>query len=254
MTGYYEKVDFDQEVWVFYDILTVKHEVLRDVCHDLGDPDGKYWADGCELFKYRPNRQYPRSVVATFETEAEAEHAYWLTLLDYVTTTDNMPLIHWDASSAAACCGELIKDWDGEDVGVLRYWLRTLENVCEAGDLDQQGYVDMSDLGGAPIPDDVDTGYPVWAMDAHGEMLVGNGADDIEHVDQFRRLYCGGFKHHEDAVRSHDLMGGWILIEVSGRYQVYSNPSTVKDLRGQGFIDECERQQCWDETLLKEAA
>ena len=35
-------------------------------------------------------------------------------------------------------------------------------------------------------------------------------------------------------------------------FVVCDDPGTIKDIRGQDFIDECERQQCWDETLLKE--
>lgn len=186
MIDYYEKVDFDQEVWVFHDILTIQHEVLRDLCQNHGDNSRKYRAEGCELFKYQANHQYPRSVVATFDTEAEAEHAYWLTLLDYVTTADDMPVIHWDASDAAEFCGEIIRDWDGEYVEDLRYWLRTLDKVCEAGNLDPQGYVDMSNLGGWELPNDVETCFPVWAMDEKGDMLVGVGADDIENIDNYR--------------------------------------------------------------------
>lgn len=185
MIDFYEEMDFDREVWVFYDRLTIKHEVLRDVCSEHGDPDRQHRPEGCELVKYRANLQRPRQLVHTFDTEAEAEHAYWLSLLHYVTTTDDMPVIFWDASRAAAFCGELIRDWDSEYVEDLRYWLRTLDEVCKAGGLDPQGYVDMSQLGGAPIPDDVNTSYPVWAMDAKGDMLVGDRADDIENVDAF---------------------------------------------------------------------
>lgn len=186
MIDFFGKVDFDQKVWVFHDILTIQHEVLRDVCRNHGDNDRKYRAEGCVLFKYRANHQYPRSVVATFETEAEAEHAYWLILLEYVTTADDMPVIHWDAGSAAEFCGEIIRDWDSEYVEDLRYWLRTLDEVCKAGGLDPQAYVDMSDLGGEPLPKDIDASYPVWAMDVDGNMLVGGDADSIEHVDEHR--------------------------------------------------------------------
>ena len=186
MIDFYEKVDFDQKVWVFHDILTIKHEVLRDVCRNHGDRDSKYWAEGCVLYKYRPNRQLPRSVVAKFDTEAEAEHGYWLLLLHYVTTTDDMPLIHWDADDAATFCGELIKDWDEEYVEDLRYWLRTLDKVCEVGGLDPQAYRDLSKLGGEPLPDDIDASYPVWAIDVDGNMLVGGAADSIQHVDEHR--------------------------------------------------------------------
>ena len=44
----------------------------------------------------------------------------------------------------------------------------------------------MCNLPSAPIPPDIDTGYPVWAMDNHGYCLVGNTADEIEHVNSIR--------------------------------------------------------------------
>ena len=252
MIDFYEKVDFDQEVWTL-DGGKLEQQVLRDVCWGHGDPDGKYRAEGCELLKYRANHQLPRSVVATFDSDAEAEHAYWLLLLDYVTTTDNTPMIFWDAFDVAEWCAGEVSEWDGERIETLRYWLRALDRVCEYGGLEQQHFVDMSNLGGVTLPDDVDTSYPVWAMDAKGDMLVGDRADDIEHVDKFR-WRCGGWKHHKDAARFHDLMGGWLLINSDGWFQVETDEGVVKDLRGEEWMDECDRQQCWDETMLKEAA
>ena len=131
MIDFYENVDFDQEVWTL-DGGKLEQQVLRDVCWDHGDPDGKYRAEGCELFKYRANHQYPRSVIATFETEAEAEHAYWLTLLDYVTTTDNMPWILWsdeDAVRVAADCHEEAVEFETE--AEAEYWGNQLRRVCK---------------------------------------------------------------------------------------------------------------------------
>ena len=185
MITYFDEVDFDQEVWVLHHG-DMKQDVLRDVCREHGDDDRKYRAEGCELVEYRANHQLPRSVVATFDTEAEAEHAYWLVLLYNVSTSDNAPLIYWDARDAAECCSEELKFWDGGRIEDLRYWLRTLDKVCEAGNLDPQAYVDMSDLGGWELPNDVETCFPVWAMDEKGDMLVGVGADDIENIDNYR--------------------------------------------------------------------
>ena len=185
MIDFYEERDFNEEVWVYEDG-ELESETLRDVCSRNGDADGKYRAEGCELFKYRANHQLPRSAIATFDSEAEAEHAYWLMLLYHTTADDNMPMIFWDASNAAAFCSEEIGCWDGVRIEELRYWLHALDRVCEAGSLDRQGYVDMSDLGGVTLPDDVVTSFPVWAMDEKGDMLVGDGADGIENVEQYR--------------------------------------------------------------------
>ena len=46
--------------------------------------------------------------------------------------------------------------------------------------------VDMASLPSAPIPPDIDTSYPVWAMDTRGYCLVGSTADQIERVDSIR--------------------------------------------------------------------
>ena len=65
------------------------------------------------------------------------------------------------------------------------------------------------------------------------------------HVDNFQDL--------ENAQAYHGWLGGWLLIVAEG-YWVCDDPGIVKDVYGQDFLDQCERQQCWDETLLKEAA
>ena len=252
MIDFYEKIDFDQEVWVC-DGSEMELQRLRDVCSEHGDPDLQHRAEGCELVRYRANLQRPRQLVHTFDTEAEAEHAYWLSLLHYVTTTDNVPMIFWDVFGAAEWCAGEVDEWDGERVETLRYWLHALDRVCEHEDLERQHFVDMSQLGGAPIPDDVNTSHPVWAMDAKGDILVGDRADEIENVDEFRWRY-DGWTHHKDAARFHNLTGGWLLIKSDGWFQVETDEGIVKDLRGEDWMDECTRQQCWDETLLKEAA
>lgn len=64
----------------------------------------------------------------------------------------------------------------------------------------------------------------------------------------------GGFKRYEDAAKFHDFMGGWLLVMSGGLFQVETDCGVVKDLRGCEWMDECDRQQCWDETLLQEAA
>ena len=168
MIDYYETVDFDQEVWTLH-YGKMEQDTLRDVCREHGDDDREYRAEGCELFEYRPNHQLPRSVVATFDSEAEAEHAYWLLLLHNVNTTDNAPWILWDS---------------GQFTDVVDECPELLGNYAVAKELQA-------------------------------------------------------------------IKGGWLMIVDEG-YWVCNDPGIVKDLRGQEFLDECERQQCWDETLLKE--
>jgi hypothetical protein len=81
-----------------------------------------------------------------------------------------------------------IKAWDLHDVRQLRDLLVLFEACRDefGGHINVQRYVDFSNLPSALIPDDIDTGYPVWAMDVRGYALVGLGARDIEHVNKIR--------------------------------------------------------------------
>jgi acyl-[acyl carrier protein]--UDP-N-acetylglucosamine O-acyltransferase len=84
-----------------------------------------------------------------------------------------------------------IAAWDLQDVRRLRELLDELEACCDdfGRPINTDPYVDFSDLPSAPIPDDIDTGYPVWAMDVQGYALVGDDARDIEHIDEIRAHY-----------------------------------------------------------------
>ena len=65
------------------------------------------------------------------------------------------------------------------------------------------------------------------------------------------------FEDYDKATKCADLLGGWVLVDnTMGMFGfvVCDDPGTIKDIRGQDFIDECERQQRWDETLLQEPA
>jgi hypothetical protein len=78
-----------------------------------------------------------------------------------------------------------ITTWDCRDVHVLRDLFAELR-ACrdDNGDqIDLRAYgVDTTDLPSAPIPEWVDTGYPVWAVDVNGYALVGDRLDTVEHV------------------------------------------------------------------------
>lgn len=81
-----------------------------------------------------------------------------------------------------------ITAWDTRDVRELRELLAEL-SACRTnnGDpIDTQHYVDMTSLPSAEIPDDVDTSYPVWAVDKSGNALVGDDATAIEPLDALR--------------------------------------------------------------------
>jgi hypothetical protein len=82
-----------------------------------------------------------------------------------------------------------IKSWDCRDVYDLRDLIAELRACCdENGDeIDPRAYgVDFADLPSAPIPEWVDTSFPVWAVDVDGCALVGDLLDTVEHVDSLR--------------------------------------------------------------------
>lgn len=58
-----------------------------------------------------------------------------------------------------------------------------------------------------------------------------------------------------DAARATlDDVGGWLLDLGEGNYLVTDDEGTVRDIRGQDFIDRCEAAQQWDETAPTVAA
>jgi hypothetical protein len=82
-----------------------------------------------------------------------------------------------------------IKAWNLRDVRDLRDLLAELL-ACrdENGDeIDPRAYgVNTADLPSAPIPEWVDTGYPVWAVDLDGYALVGDDLSGVKHLDDLR--------------------------------------------------------------------
>lgn len=42
--------------------------------------------------------------------------------------------------------------------------------------------------------------------------------------------------------------GGWLLHMGDGNYLVTDDEGTVRGLRGNDYVSDCERLQCWDET------
>lgn len=81
-----------------------------------------------------------------------------------------------------------IRAWDVANIRVLRDLLNELR-ACrdeDGAEIDTQAYVDMTSLPSAEIPADIDTSYPVWAVDLDGNALVGGSADEIETLDEIR--------------------------------------------------------------------
>lgn len=87
---------------------------------------------------------------------------------------------------AARIIAREIRAWDTEDVSRLVEMLTKLDEIADRADRKAEDYVRMDSLPSAPIPEGVDTAYPVWAVDKRGMALVGPGADEVESVEEVR--------------------------------------------------------------------
>ncbi len=89
---------------------------------------------------------------------------------------------------AARIIAREVRAWDTEDISRLVGLLTRLDEIGDRADrrVAAEDYVRMDALPSAPIPEGVDTAYPVWAVDKQGMALVGPRADEIESVDEVR--------------------------------------------------------------------
>lgn len=87
---------------------------------------------------------------------------------------------------AARIIAREIRAWDTEDIYRLMELLTKLDEIVDRAGREVEYYVWMDSLPSAPIPEGIDTGYPVWAVDKRGMALVGPGADEVESVEEVR--------------------------------------------------------------------
>jgi len=90
---------------------------------------------------------------------------------------------------AARIIAREIRAWDTEDISELVELLTKLDEIVDRASWEVQDYVRADALPSAPIPEGVDTAYPVWAVDKQGMALVGPGADEVESVEAVRAWY-----------------------------------------------------------------
>ncbi len=112
---------------------------------------------------------------------------------DYDEALYTLEGIDWAAylhvlDRAARIIAREIRAWDTEDISRLVELLARLDEIVDRADgrVEVQDYVRMEALPSAPIPEGVDTAYPVWAVDKRGMALVGPGADEVESVEEVR--------------------------------------------------------------------
>lgn len=84
-----------------------------------------------------------------------------------------------------------VESWDTENVRDLIEALQELEEANSEVDEEDRVEVDLQSLPTAPIPEDVDTSWPVWAMDANQVLLVGETADEIMTLAEYREHQQG---------------------------------------------------------------
>jgi len=123
-----------------------------------------------------------------------------------------------------------INGWDKESIFDLREMLNEFpvlirEAVAdgEITDADAEFYkrrIDITDLPSVEIPEDVDTGYPIWAMDKEQRCLTGEDmqsvtslADIREHQAERRKSFphtisLTGYEMIEKVVKARGTSGG----------------------------------------------
>jgi hypothetical protein len=88
-------------------------------------------------------------------------------------------LIKTAAHIGALHIAAAITAWDKKDADALIEMLQSLEEFCYANELDSDNYVDLAHLPSAAIPTDVDTGYPIWAMDVDDNLITGQSIAEL---------------------------------------------------------------------------
>ena len=138
---------------------------------------------------------------------------------------------------AARIIAREVRAWDTEDVARLVELLARLDEIVDRADgrVELQDYVRMDWLPSAPIPEGVDTAYPVWAVDKQGMALVGPGADEIESVEEVR-AYCVEHARRMKGIplRCHKCSHSW-LYRGGSQYR-----TTCPACHITVYIDRCE--------------
>ena len=132
----------------------------------------------------KPTEHLPAlSAATTIRKEADYDEA-----LFSLEGIDRAAYLHV-LDRAARIIAREIRAWDTEDISRLVELLTRLDEIVDRAGREVEYYVRMDSLPSAPVPEGVDTGYPVWAVDQMGMALVGPGADEVESVEEVR-VWC----------------------------------------------------------------
>jgi len=83
---------------------------------------------------------------------------------------------------------ETIKWTPNNDIEELIEELGEIQESMDEQDWKAWADENYAQLPSAPIPPEADTSYPIWAMDNGGYCLVGDSADEIEHIDSIMEI------------------------------------------------------------------
>ena len=129
----------------------------------------------------RPTEHLP-SLTAATTTWEEDDYDEALFSLEGIDRAAYLEIL----DRAARIIAREIRAWDTEDIYRLMELLTKLGEIVDRAGQEVEDYVRMDSLPSAPIPEGVDTAYPVWAIDKRGMALVGPGADEVESVEEVR--------------------------------------------------------------------
>lgn len=203
---------YELTTWNDKPAITVRlnHEEARE--YYALDPGALAWVDesepdGFELqIVFYPYREHAEQVDQHGRATAEDYEQVLFSLegIDRAAYLDMM-----DAASRTTA--DAIRRWDRKDIHHLVELLAVLDDLSNRIDRQAEDYVTMSNLPSAPIPPGVDTAYPVWALDAKGMALVGEGADEVEPIKEVA-AYCAELRRREKGIptRCHKCGHSWL--------------------------------------------
>ena len=131
----------------------------------------------------KPTEHLP-SLTAATTTWAEDDYDEALFSLEALGWAEYLEVL----DRAARIIAREIRAWDTEDISELVELLAKLGEIVDRAGREVEYYVRVESLPSAPIPEGVDTAYPVWAVDKRGMALVGPGADEVESIEVVRAV------------------------------------------------------------------
>jgi len=158
------------------------------------DSHGDTWLYPFENFR---DAEESRTALELVAREADAELNGGTLVLDVIeleTPSSLFEIKHdWTERLFVTRCRSVarqIKSWNRVNIEHLRRLVSEFQDLQTIAENDGEPFegrdygIDWSSLPSADLPKDLDTSYPVWAMDEAGRCLVGDGLNRIEHLTE----------------------------------------------------------------------